>query len=361
MSDIFFKKENPERFSDLWDVLAKDLNGGPRMTRLGLKYFFTLAEERGLEDDRSFILTQSGIPVAGALVPIGRLGKDRVVTMAGEYVLAPLARNDSARKEVFGIIDVQARDAGAVKALIAFDALRPEPYNYLHSFGYLDTSLITYIYDLTLPGDFLSHCEKNHRRSLREILDDKRFTVIRIDREHPDRTHHENHERLHEKCSGRKTRSTRTFDVHYEQLLAGEAVLFCVLFEGKPAAYGYFQHAQGRAHYSSTSDDPDITGYPMQHLLTYYATEYYRGLGIKAILPGEPSSPSPQFDYFPDEKSLHIANFKNRFGGAYRPLYRGVRYYKDSAIQTDVKKFGEEYARALDTYEKGKKKTTGSL
>jgi len=351
MSDIFFKKDDRERFSDMWDMLAKECDGGPRMTRLGLKYSFTLAEERGLDDDRSFILTQSGIPVGGALVPIGALEGARAVTLAGEYVPAPLVTNEVVREEAFGIIDEEAKKAGAVKALLAIDPIKPESYNYLQSFGYLDTSLITYVYDLTLPGDFLSHCEKNHRRSLREILKDERFTVIRVDKEHPDRSHHENHERLHEKCSGKKTRSTRTFDVHYEQLLAGEAVLFCVLFNGVPAMYGYFQHAQNRAHYISTSDDPEIAGFPMQHLLTFTAIEYYRGIGITAIVPGEPSSPSPQFDYFPDKKNLNIASFKNRFPGAYRPLYRGIRYYDTAATKADAERFGRDYPAALAVYE----------
>lgn len=351
MSDVLFKKDGPEQFHTYWAELVNQCNGGPRASLLGLKYAFTLAAERGLKDDKSFVLLQSGKVKGGALVPIGIVDDHVAITMGGEYVLAPMAQKETTREEAFEIIDDIANDVGAVKSMIDVDPMLGEPCNYLTDFGYLDTSHSTYVYDLTRPGDLKTQLEKNHRRSLKKIMDDTRFLVIRIDRDAPSREHHENHERLHEKCSGKKTRSSRTFDVHYEQLLAGEAVLFCVLFDKKPAMYGYFQHVNGRAHYISTSDDPEITGYPMQHLLTYTAMEYYRGIGIRAIVPGGPSCLSPQLDYYPDEKALDIAYFKSRFVGSFLPYFRGIRYYSSTAAAADSEKFKREYQRSLQNYE----------
>ncbi len=352
MSDILFKKEKPGTFAKFWSELARMYKAGPRLTPHGVAYALALAGERGLEDDRSFVVLRDGKPVAGALLPLGSLDGQRAITMGGDYVTAPLVASRAMRKEVFEIIDEEARNANVARALFMLDPLTNEPYNYLQEFGYLDTSTLTYVYDLT-PKDLVAGCRRNHVRSLKEILQDKRFSVVRIDAENPDRAHHKRYEKFHEKSAGRKTRSTKTFNLQYEQLLAGEAVLFCVLMEHEPVAYGYFWHVHGKALYASVADDPVVArNFPLNHLLTLSGMHYYKERGFSALLPGEPSSPSPQFDYFPDAKQLHVGLFKAGFPGTFRPFYRGVRYYNDSAVRADARKFERGYADALRVYEK---------
>ncbi len=356
MSTLIFKKEKPEDFLRLWNQLGMLCKVGPRLTEKGMEYTYALAEERGLEDDYSFIMLRGDTPIAGALLPIGTLEGTRAITMGGDYVDVPLVVDSSIRKEVFRVIDEQANIAGVSKALFMIDPLLHEPYNYLQEFGFLDSSTLSYIYDLTQSDDLLLHLRRNHARSLKEILQDSRFEVVRIDAEHPSREHHEKYERLHERCAGRKTRSSKTFNLQYEQLLAGEAVLFAVLMEESPVAYGYFWHAHGKVLYASVADDPDVTGFPLNHLLTFSGMHYYKERGFTELMPGEPSSPSPQFDYFPNAKQLHISHFKTGFSGSFRPFHRGIRYYTADAIASDADRFGKKYVEALDAYERDREK-----
>lgn len=351
MNGIVRRKDNIQTFESLWQPLSVTAKAGPHSTVTGLRYAFALAEERGLEDDRSFIFVKDGQPVAGAVLPIGVAAGVRAVTMGGGYVYAPLVADNAFRKEVFKLVDVEIRSVGVAKSMLMLDPLDSVSYNYLQEYGYLDTSTLTYVYDLTISGDPMNHCRRNHARNLKKILSNPHFRTVRIDANSPDRAHHENYERLHERAAGRKTRSSRTFDLMYEQLLAGEAVLFAVLMEDVPVAYGYFWQANEKAFYASVADDPDAAGQPLNHLLTFSGMRYFKERGFAALVPGEPSSPSPQFDYFPDAKQLHISLFKSGFPGSYRPFYRGIRYYDKSAIARDAMRFGEEYPQALSIFE----------
>lgn len=348
MSDILiYNKKDSERFWQSWDVLARANKTGPRNATSFIKWALAIAEERGLEDDLSFALVRDGRPAVAVFLPIGVIEGASAVTLGGGYVAAPLMAERSLRKEAFAMIDEKLASVGVKRALFAIDPLAEEPFNYLQTLEFLDTSILAWTIDLTGPGNLLRQCRKGHISDIKRNIEDARFTIVLVDATHPDHAHHEAYERLHERSSGRKTRSTRTFDMQYAQLLDDESALFGLLFEGKPVAYAYFQHAGGKALYASVADDPEVKGYPLHHRLVYEAMEYYLARGMTVIDTDQPSCPSSELHYWPDEKQHGIALFKRGFVGSFRPSYRGIRYYDKKAALTDLLKFSNNYVNSL--------------
>jgi len=171
------------------------------------------------------------------------------------------------------------------------------------------------------------------------MLKNKDFKIFIMDKTNPSYKIHEQYRELHRKCSGRITRPKETFDLQYKMLEEGAMVLIGLKYKNKTIALSYFEAANGRAVYSSSADDPEYSELPLYHVILYAAMEYFKKNGVRYISASQPSSPSRQFDYYPDEKQLNIALFKRGFPGDYKPNFRGIKYFSEELFEKDLMKF----------------------
>ena len=345
MSTIFLRLQNePDRFWSFWDECVNLTQAGPRYARSNVEWIFSIARSRNLlVEDRSFVYVRNGKPLAAVLLPVETHAEQRRMSQVGDFIYAPLFVDASVRKEVFGEIDRIAKELQVAAAQFSVDPLSDEPYNYLQSYGYLDTTILNYCIDLT-PENLLAACRHGHKYDINTMRKMPNVSAFVCDANTPDaRAHHDAYRELHRKCSGRETRPKETFDLQFEQLITGDAILVGVKHQEQNVAYAYFQLQHGKSVYASGADDPDCIGLALYHLMIFTAMNAVRERGAHIMDTGQPSSPSPQFHYAPDHKQLNIGLFKRGFPGAYRSNFRGVRYYSRDAFAVDQARFAGEY------------------
>lgn len=339
--DIISRAKDEKAFWQFWEKLTEKTGAGPRYLKNRVEY--ELERSETLASDKSFVYVVDKVPLALAFLPIEKHGDFFTMSFQGGYVDAPLFENAGAEEAVFSLIDTIAKENNVVKVMFSLDPLgESSAYNYLQKYQYLDASILSYVIDLTL-GDLLASCRRNHRRNIKEILKNKDFEVFCIDHSNPSYEAHEEYRMLHEKSAGRVTRSKKTFDMQFEKLQQGNAVLVGLRFKTESIAFTYFDYHNGKAISASAADDPAYEELPLYHVIMYSAMEYLKKKGVKYIDTSQPSSPSAQFDYYPDQKQLSISHFKQGFGGGFRMNYRGVKYFSQALYEQDMKTFVEKY------------------
>jgi len=341
---IIFKEQDEKKFWDYWQEFASENNVSPRYLRHYIEWKLKIAARVPFVADKSFVYLVNNKITACVLLPLERDKKNIVASLDGDYIFSPLFSDISLRKEVFALIDKIAQENKAAKIMFAEDIFElKNNYNYLQKYDYLDTSILSFVINLEAPN-LLGACRKGHRQSIEKIINDKNFSVFFTDSANPSHDLHKDYVELHHKASGKMTRSLETFDMQFERLKEGKAVLFGLKYKGKNAAFAYFDVNAGKATYSSGADDPDYDKFFLYHALLYKAMEYFKNTGVKYIDTNQPSSPSAQFDYYSDKKQLNIAFFKRGFGGDFRPQFRGIKYLSREAFEKDALNFKEKYA-----------------
>jgi hypothetical protein len=348
---IIFKEENENDFWKYWKEYVEKNNISPKYLRTYIEPLLIISKENGLLcSDRSFVYLENNEVVACAFLPIEKENKDSTtksikIECDGDFVLSPLCKNKNIEKKVFNLIDDVAKQNGLSKIMFYIDPLERECYsfNYLQKYNYLTSSILVYFIDTRKEKDLLALCREGCRKLIRPLLKNNDFSVFYIDKENPDLNMHKLYENLHHKCAGRVTRPQWTFDNQFEELKQGHAVLFGLKYKGKEVAFCYFSYNANKAIYSSGADDPDYDKMSLYHILIFSAMKYFQEKGIDFIDVGQPSCPSSQFFYYPDEKQLKISLFKRGFCGEYAEDFRGIKYFSKDVFEKDMQFFTKNY------------------
>jgi hypothetical protein len=265
--------------------------------------------------------------------------------MISGFLWAPLAENKDGYKRAFSHIDELAKENNISKIKMAIDPLVLEPYNFLHSYGFLDVSLLDFQTVITKEAvENFKGFRHGHQSDAKKIVANKDFTVTVYGKENASEVAHEAYRALHKKDAGRETRPKNTFDLQFEKMKAGEAILVLIVKDEKTVGAAYFDYDNGKAVYSSSATDPDCTGYALSHLLIYSGMKALLERGVTKLSMDRPASPSPQFDYYPGGKEAQIALFKRGFPGSFVPLYRGIKYFDKTAFEKDIEDFKAKYS-----------------
>lgn len=346
---LVLRAHNEDVFWKHWNTLTATLHSGPRYAETNIKNFILVAQSLGaLREDLSFIFLQNGIPVGGAFLPLEQTPHGVAISFGGGYTLAPLFADLSIGKIIFQYIESLARERSAAKIAFLVDPFdRRAQYNFLQYYGYLDTSLLTYIIDLGTPGDLLKQCRKGHACDIKKLFQRSDISVKIYDRAAPSYDAHERYRALHAKAAGRATRSKESFDLQFEALKRGRAILVELRLAEAPIAYAYFEIVEDTATYASGANDPAHEELPLSHGVLFAAMNHLRNSGVTSLELSQPASPSAQFDYYPSAKELAIAQFKRGFPGRFAPYYRGVKYFSRDAFAADAAKFQTEYSNTI--------------
>ncbi|OGY44933.1 MAG: hypothetical protein A2729_04085 [Candidatus Buchananbacteria bacterium RIFCSPHIGHO2_01_FULL_39_14] len=341
---IIFKKDDENFFWHYWEQLVIESKASIRYFPETLKSWYLISQDKSLYfADFSFVYLVNDQIKAGVFLPLEKKGNDIFGTIMDDYIDAPIFLDQSVEKNVFLKINELAKENQVKKIMFLVDPLVFQShYNYLQKYHYLDTSILSYVIDLT-KDDLLAACRRGHKSDIKNILKNKDFNIFYIDKNNANYNIHEEYRLLHHKCSGRVTRPKQTFDLQFEKLKKGYAVLFGLNHQGKNVAFSYFDFFKEKAAYASAADDPDYNNLSLYHPLIFSAMEYLKKFGCRYLDVEPPCSPSAQYDYYPTQKELNIALFKRGFGGFFVQNFRGIKYFDQKIFEQDTSNFMKQY------------------
>ena len=139
-------------------------------------------------------------------------------------------RKERVLRSIFSRIDELAIELGVKRASWRFTYLGADQlsdragYNYLMRYDCLDNSLNTQIIDLLLPLEQLNHdVRKGHKYDIKR--GERAYQVEIWDRQNIKKEIFDLYRLLHHKASGRVTRPIETFEMMYQWILSGKAIL----------------------------------------------------------------------------------------------------------------------------------------
>lgn len=342
---IIYREENEELFWAYWQQFILSHKSSPKYLKSNIDWCLHVSKDRSLlKHDRSFVYLENSVASACVFFPIEEVDGRFSASISGGYVFAPLCENDGVAKRVFSLIDEISTQYNLVKIKMVGDVFGNQRYNYLQKYDFFDTSILNYILSL-IPSDLLKSCRENHRRSIKKFDQDKDLSLFILDKNNLSKEMHDEYVKLHRKCSGRATRSVETFDDQYNMIKEGEAIMVGAKYKDHIVGSVYFQYFNNMAVYLSGADDPDYVGAPLYHAMFFSAMKYFKNIGVQFIDLGQPSSPSAQMDYYPDEKQLNISLFKAGFGGYYVQEFRGIKYFSKEIFKLEMEKCIDNYLK----------------
>lgn len=253
---------------------------------------------------------------------------------------------------IFEYIDNQVKSLEVKKASFRFSPLadvcvqsKGYPSNYLLKYGYLDATFNTQILDITPDLDQLkSDVRKGHKYDINRAS--RMLDTYIYDAKTVDRATFDLYCELHYKDAGRVTRPKITFDMMFEWIKMGYAILVGVTLKGKDQFVGFSYHTLYKkgAYYGSACSDPDCGKMPIAHFILWESIRWLRNNGISFFEIGWQFYGS-EFHYHTSKKECQISKFKRGFGGKQVPQIVGVKYY-------DPGFFEKEYMKKMGNYKK---------
>lgn len=149
-----------------------------------------------------------------------------------------------------------------------------------------------------------------------------------IDSENSDEQIWESFKALHFSSAGhRKTRSNQTWDIQYNMIKQGTAVLIC-LFDPNDRRLiggGFFQYTRQECIYAVAAYDRTMFAKPIGHVVQWLAIERLKSIGIQHYIIGERFMPerTPSVS----DKEISISHFKEGFTKSLFPNFV-LRYLK---------------------------------
>lgn len=320
-----------------------------------ISYFKLIANPRY---DKSFVVIENNACAGICYCPIYEEKGSLSISNNGGYTPIPLAQNQRILKEMFKILDEIALSYQCSTIKLYLDSqqhtrffnhqayLASEDILMLKKFGYIDTSSIDTVFDLTLSKEQLwGNLRRKYKPSINSYKR-KNIEIIKVTHNSPNQELHEQYVYYHHLCSRRKTRSDESFDIQYQMLLEGMASLFVLIYENNPIGFCYFFHCNKQMSYHSGSDNPEYeqSKIPIYHLILWEALQDFSKQGYKTITFGQPSNFTTfqGFNDYCDIKQTNIAFFKRGMGGIPTPLIRGIKYFSHSSLLDDINQFKEQ-------------------
>jgi len=253
---------------------------------------------------------------------------------------------------IYDYTDQQAQSLGVKKAIFRFSPLAPgfleselPPANYLTKYGYLDRSFDTQIADISPSIETLKNSvRKGHKYDI-----NKSSRVLDINISYSDSASREMFDlycEMHRKDAGIYTRSQITYDLMFEWIKLGYAVLLGAKAKetSQFTGFAYFITYKNGIYYASASKKNDLSEVSTAHFILWEAVKWSKERNIKYFEFGWQFY-RPTFHYNTSKKECDISEFKRGFGGERIPQIVAEKYY-------DSELFEKEYRLKIENYKK---------
>lgn len=342
--EILYRKDKTQLFDKLWGQFLKEKDAPWSYTLETLEYLRTYSKY--LVEDLTFLVLRNKKPIALVPLFLEKVDSCHQFSVSGSFIkapfIAPVSDKKKVERQIFELIDDLAKKCTVSKIMMTMDTADwlsgRDKHNFLQEYGFLDCSISTRLVNLTKNTDELfADMKKHYKQAVKYFGDD--FQIVTIDNMNQDFPIHENYRKLHHKASGMVTRSTETFNLQFEMLKKGDAVLFGLKHKDNFVCFSYFFHDNNLAYYASGADDPDFKlKRGLYHVLVWEAIKYYKKKEFDYLEVGWQQFGVQLFDY-PTPKDVSISFFKRGFGGFDVPLFRGIKYYDSAVLEAEVKFF----------------------
>jgi len=199
---------------------------------------------------------------------------------------------------------------------------------------------------LNLQPDLASlwtNIRKSYKSLINGILKSSDYKLVFVDKNDPDYSINEKYRLLHVKAAGRETRPKSTFDLQFELVKQGKALIAGLMYKNNFVAFNYFLFHQNTVVYMSASDDPDYAAQkiPFYHATLWASIQHLKSQGLEYMQLSSPASSQlvEGFIDYSDSKQLDISFFKKGMGAKQVPFNRGIKYYKKELFLADLEKF----------------------
>lgn len=262
---------------------------------------------------------------------------------------------------IFDYIDSNAKKLGVKKASFRFSPLadiyaqsKGYPSNYLLRYGYLDATFNTQILDISNDPDLLkSDVRKGHKYDINRAS--KMLDVHIYDEKSVNPEVFNLYRELHHKDAGRVTRPRITFDMMFDWIKMGKAILVGTTLKGKDQFVGFSHHIvyKNGAYYTSACSDPDYGEMPIAHFILWESIRWLHNSSIKRFEIGWQFYGS-EFHYHTSPKEHQISKFKRGFGGEQVSQIVGEKYYDPATFEKEyMKKFENYKGQITSGYDQG--------
>lgn len=191
--------------------------------------------------------------------------------------------------------------------------------------GYLDISLASQVVDLSVgDSELLDAMRKGHRHDIKrshQLLQVSVYDSSKITEELFNQ-----YRELHQIAAGRITRPLVTFQMMYDWVRSGLAVLIAARHNGAVVGFALVSIYKDGAYYSSSCEHPEARHLPVGHASQWAAMCWLKQRGIRRYEIGmQPCGVQPHSLWSP--KELSISFFKRGLGGMTVPFWIGEKFY----------------------------------
>lgn len=255
-------------------------------------------------------------------------------------------------QSAFAYVDELARQLNVARASFRmsplagsfWDAPIPKP-NPLLKLGFSDVSLTTQVIGLVADEQqLLVGMRKGHRADI--TRSEKLLQATVLDKDSVTSESFERYRMLHHRAAGRVTRPLATFQMMYNWIRDGLAILSVANLHGKDVGFALVSVYKDGAYYSSSCEDPEHNDLPIGHILQWRALQWLQRHSVRRYEIGLQFY-SSQPHAIVSEKESNISFFKRGFGGSPVPLWRGERFYDKQYCLTILRERAEKYAATL--------------
>jgi len=203
--------------------------------------------------------------------------------------------------------------------------------NPLIYFDFIDTSISTSVINLNFNEDeLLRNIRKGHKADIK-FAEKQGYAVSIFDKNNITDEAFLTYKNMHFTAAGKKTRRDESWDIMYQWIKSGYAILALVKINcnGPFVGAAFVITSQCKAYYGSAAMDPSIDRMRgLGHLIQWEIIKYlkqngfgYYDLGLNAYVMISQDMPS--------RKDLSISIFKSGFANETYPFFRGEQFYSE--------------------------------
>ncbi len=251
---------------------------------------------------------------------------------------------------IFKHIDEQANCLGVSRTVFRYSPLAKSftipnfaQNNHLLKYGYIDISFSTQILNLSMSyKDLKCEVRKGHKYDISRasrLLDIEIFDKDTINREI-----YNKYCQLHHKDAGRITRPQSTFDMMFDWIKSGCAVLIGARLkeDNSFVGFSYLINYKDASYYTSACKDPVYEDMPIAHFILWEAIKWLKENNFKYFELGWQLY-GPMINHKVTDKEYNISKFKRGFGGMPVTQIIAEKYY-------DKEYFEREYFTRINKY-----------
>ena len=192
-------------------------------------------------------------------------------------------------KYIFSYIDTLSENNKALKISYKLSPLAPSLIeskypisNYLCKYSFIDISSSTRIIDLQKnKKELWNELRRNHQRGINNIKNN--FEIIIYTNESITHEIFDEYRLMHQKAAGRITRPLITFEMMYQWIKDGLAILVASKDKDKNkySGFEYYGIYKNNAYGFSAANDPEYSHYPIRNQIEWEAILWLKKMGCK--------------------------------------------------------------------------------